>query len=181
MVMNGKIKKQPIFYIGAFAICVSLIIVVAWALNSFLSKNIQINWSMQGSLITEDGQLTETMELSIAGNIQKDPAKRDVLTLDISLPETFLYSFSPSSTFYSMSDEIEAMPYYACSGYTLGKESDTPMLCYFALDVEKQWMVFLWPEDCEQFLVAAADPGVDPRQIIAHFQTFLDIHNANDI
>lgn len=179
MAMYGKNKKQPIFYIKAFAICASLIVVVAWALISFLSKNILINWSMQGSLITEDGQLKETMGLSIAGNIQKDPAKRDVLTLDISLPETFLYNFSPSNNFYSMSDEIESMPYYACSGYTLGKESDTPVLCFFALDIEKQWIVFLWPEDCEQFLVASADPGVDPRQIISHFQTFLDIHKAN--
>ena len=121
----------------------------------------------------------DTTKLTITGNIQKDPERRDVLTLDISLPETFPYSFSANNSFYSMSDRIATMPYYACSGYTLKKGSDTPALCYFALDVEKQWMVFLFPEECEQFLVASVDPGIDPIQIISHFQTFLDIHKSN--
>ncbi len=173
-------KKQPIFYIIASAICVALIGVASWALISSLSKNTQINWSMLGSFVTEDGQLKETMELSITGSIQKDPAKRDILTLSISLPETFPYSFSASNSFYSMSDEIDSIPYYACSGYSLGKESSAPELCFFALDEEKQWAVFLWPDDPGQILVASAAPGVDPRQIISHFQTFLDIHKTNE-
>ena len=173
-------KKRPVFYIIASVICVALIGAASWALISSLSRNTRINWSMQGSFVTEDGQLKETMELSITGNIQTEPEKRDILTLSISFPETFPYSFSASHSFYNMSDEIDSMPYYACSGYTLGKGSDTPALCYFALDEKKQWAIFLWSEDPGQILVASADPGVDPRQIISHFQTFLDLQKTNE-
>lgn len=173
-------KKRPVFYIIASVICVALIGAASWALISSLSRNTRINWSMQGSFVTEDGQLKETMELSITGNIQKDPEKRDILTLRISLPETFSYSFPASSDFYSMSDGIDSMPYYACSGYTLGKKSSDPALCFFALDEEKQWAVFLWPDDPGRILAASADPGADPRQIISHFQTFLDIHKTSE-
>jgi hypothetical protein len=176
----SQYKKHPIFYIIASAICVALIGVALWALISFLSKNTHINWSMQGSYVTEDGQLKETMDLSITGNIQKDPAKRDILTLSISLPETFPYTFTASNNFYSMSDEIDSMPYYACSGYSFKKKASAPELCFFALDEEKQWAVFLWPDDPGQILVASADSGVDPKQIISHFQTFLDIHKPNE-
>lgn len=134
---------------------------------------------MNGTLVTADGQVQDTLEVAIVGKIHKDPEERDILTLDITLPDDFPYSFKGRDIpkFYSASDGIAEFPYYVCSGFTYNKSKNTSILCNFALDEDKGWAIFLWPDNPEQYLVCSTATDVNAEEIIAHFQAYLDLHS----
>lgn len=171
--------KKALIGIGIGIICLALVVLAVWLFSGPLSGNTKVNWQMNGTLVTSDGTVIETMELSIVGKIHKDPNKRDILTLDITLPDDFPYSFKGRDIpeFYSSSDEIDEFPYYVCSGYTYDKSENAPVLCSFALDEERGWAIFCWPNQPEQYLVCSTTADVNADEIITHFQAFLDSVN----
>lgn len=169
--------KKALIGIGIGIMFLTLVALAVWLFTGPLSGNTKVNWQMNGTLVTADGTLEETMELSIVGKIHKDPDERDILTLDITLPDDFPYSFKGRDIprFYSSSDEIDEFPYYVCSGFCYGKAQNEPVLCTFAFDEEKGWAIFWWLDNPGQYLIASRDTDADPAAILAHFQGFIDL------
>ena len=66
------------------------------------------------------------------------------------------------------------MPYYTSSGYTIGKYTGSPELFQFAYDREKNWAVFVWEDQPEQYLVISNTRKFDSNEILEHFKVFLD-------
>lgn len=170
---NKDATKKAMIGTAIGILCVALIGIAVWIFTGPLSGNTKVNWQMNGTLVTADGTVKETMELSIVGKIHKDPTEPDILTLDITLPDDFPYSFKGRGEYYSIGEKIDEFCYYVCNTYTYSNLENTPALSAFAIDEEKGWALFLWPDCPGQYLVASTD-GTDPQVILSHFQAFID-------
>ena len=162
-------------------LCLAIVVMAVWLFTGPFSHNTKVNWKMNGFLITDDCAVKENIELSIVGKINKYSDQPDMLTLDITLPSDFPYSFKTSDTpnFISMSDKIVEFPYYVCSGYAYNRLTNSPTPCIFALDDSKGWAIFLWLDHPEQYLVCSTDADVNAVEVMARFQAFLDSRNPN--
>ena len=166
---NPTVRKRLIATVIS-VLCVLLTATTAWSYVELTTS--EIDWSMQGYLITADGEILETTELSITGSIRKYPHKPDELSLEILYDPNFYYVDESMYTYQSMSDEMEYMPYYFfCQIYT-NKRNESGVVIY-ALDDEKGFFIAHFMDQPGQFLVAATS-DVEPQEILAHFQEYVN-------
>lgn len=135
----------------------------------------QIDWDMQGTLVTTDGQVLETLAFSLSGKIEKDPQERDTLRLNITLPEDFDYMISEEPTvFYSAAEAVESVPYYICGEtYCLNRDSSAMTLVELALSEQQEFVILYFQETPGTFLVASTNKAVTPQQILGYFDFFV--------
>ena len=130
---------------------------------------------MCGRLVSDDGNVERSFEMSLIEHIEKKPDARDTMTIEMNLPVDFPYIFAENETYYNGSGEIEAMPYFTGSGMALGKISNEPESFTFAFSEEKRWAVFVWESAPKQYFIVTPEPNVSITEVIDYFKIFLNI------
>lgn len=155
-------------------VCIAIISIILLFISPF-QQNVNVDWTMNGTMITADGRIGETMVFTVAGTIRNNSDDNDKLVLNFALPNTFRYVYNTSS-----SDDISTMrqyanlPYYISLGYDYDKVTNSPVFRRYALNLEDEFMIMVWDRD-NYYMVASRDPNVDPRTILYSFQSFLDL------
>lgn len=170
---NPAVRKRLIAT-AISVLCVFFTATAAWSYVELTTS--EIDWSMEGYLLTADGEILETTELSITGSIRKYPHKPDELSLEILYDPNFYYVDESMYTYQSMSDEMEHMPYYLfCQIYT-NKRNEMGVVIY-ALDDEKGYFIAYYRDQPEQFLVASTS-NASSQEILNYFHAFIeDVYN----
>ena len=146
----------------------------------FLRDSIQIDWTMHGTWITEDGETGQKEDFSINGAISERNPSMDVLAIDISFPSTFRYSYQDQqSPFYSGSRQNFELPYYVCQCYSWDYNRADFVFSYFALSAQQEYAIFYWENYPTRFLVASKDPNADPAEILTYFEDFIVKYNLS--
>lgn len=174
MYRSSTNRKRTIWTLGA-VICAALLGMALWLFNDPLSRDAQLNWDIQGTWITADGQVLETLAFSLSGEIEKHSKERDILRLNIRLPEDFDYVIPEEPTiFYSNAEVVESVSYYICGGaYCLERTSGDMTLVELALSEKQEFMILYFSETPGTFLVASTNHNVKPEEILAYFDFFV--------
>ncbi len=169
--MNRSTKKWLLR--GVCILAAALLLgAIIWAADGF-PRTVRVNWTMQGALTDPQGQVQQTLSLTVQGKIKDYPSKSDVLELDIILPESFHFSFSGAESGISSGYRPENADYYLCSGFAYDKAENAPIFCQFGIDASQEALIIDWDDSQDLYLVAATDPEYSPDSLLAHFQVFL--------
>lgn len=175
--------------------CTILFIVIAsfllagvaiWIFTSryLANKNTSnIDWTMQGYLVTADGQVQEELEISLTGKIRdydSEDEANDELQLAFHFPDSFRYSNHDSAQKYLSDNTIQNFyHYHLCHGFGYDKRKKESVPLSFALDSEKEYLIMQWSDDSGLYLVAAVDQ-TQPTQLLGHFKDFLKTYGNQD-
>ena len=163
-------------------LCFVFSVTVLFSCAGCNTKETQIDWSLQGTSVTEDGILRDTIEFSITGNVPTDAAPDGSLQyseLCINWPETFTYANPEEQTFAGnayISENAEAPVVFVMNGTAHNCVTTLPVGMTLFLCPEKEYIIFQWSDSRDRYMVASTSTDVDPKEIMAHFQTFLDMH-----
>ena len=127
-----------------------------------------------GRWVSPDGTLIENVDLKFHVSYSYIGETFNGISLNFTLPQDFPYKFTEGKFYQNSSEGIESMPYYTSNGYTIGKYTGGPELFQFAYDKEKNWAVFVWEDQPEQYLVISNTRKFDSNEILEHFKVFLD-------
>lgn len=157
--------------VKAGIVCIALIVLALLLLND--TQN--VNWQMQGCLVTSDGTVSKTLPVSVTGKISSNRNGDTDLKLSFGLPEDFQFSILQEE-FVCYSNTVELLSYYAFSGYGDNKDTEQYMdsSAQIALDADQECIVIAWSDAPGQYLVASTNPNTDPQQVLDHFQLFLN-------
>ncbi len=164
--------------VSKIALCCILIAVMVFMLCGCSAK--KIDWKLQGAWVTGDGEVMESMELSISGKITMDESGVDTLDLDIRLPDSFRYSFNDIPTLTSHSRKYFSLPYCVVQSYTYDKVANDPVFSCFAISLEKEYAIFNWEDGSDLYLIAAKEPISDPQTILTYFKGFIEEYKIDD-
>ena len=164
--------------VSKIALCCILIAVMVLMLCGCSAK--KIGWKMQGAWVTADGEVMESMELSISGKIHMDESGVDTLDLNIHLPDNFRYSFDDIPTLTSHSRKYFSLPYCVVQSYTYDKVANDLVFSCFALCPEKEYAIFDWNDSNDYFLIASKEPLNDPQTILTYFKSFIEEYKIDD-
>ena len=145
-----------------------------YAANSF---PMTIDWSMTAYQVADDGTVQESFPITIQGDLtEKDGSVYESLVID--LPKSFRYSFGNSNPEGNPALKFPmAKPGDICfSNLVYDSVKNRSASCYYALNTEKGYFVAYWRESVGYTLVAAVDSGVQPAEILSHYEDFLKAH-----
>ena len=140
----------------------------------------EISYDLYGTWITADGELQESVDFHISGQVDMDASGEDTMTLDISFPDTFTYSYLAKKEFASQSRKYFGLSYCVSTGFSWRRGSDIPVISYLALCPEKEYVLFYWDERPGRYLVASTDPDTAPEQIISYFEVVFEKYITGD-
>ena len=148
----------------------------AWVYTShYLASN--INWTMQGYLVTADGQVQEELEFSAKGTIldyEGEGERFDRIKLAFRFPDSFRYASDESAVEYLSDDTVrDFYSYFVSSGFSYDKSDNKSVALAFALDADKEYLIMQWDDDSDLYLVAAVDQ-TQPTQLLEHFKMFVE-------
>ncbi len=171
---NKAAVKQALISAAIVIVCVALIGTAVWVFTGPLTGNTRVDWTMQAYLVSADGNVVETTEISIAGRIKDRTDKRDSLWLGFTMPDSFQYPLSAKGETENYNlDKDGHLPYYVCHEYFFNQHTASFFSAYYAIDTQKEYFIAYWDDGSGQCLVASTGE-VDPQVILAHFQTFID-------
>ena len=147
----------------------------AWAYTSYyLARN--ISWTMQGYLVTAEGQIQEELEFSVEGTIldyEGEGERFDRIKLKFCFPESLRYASDELAVEYLSDDTMrDSYNYFVSSGFSYDKSKNESVALAFALDADKEYLIMQW-HDADMYLVAATDQ-TQPAQLLEHFQGFVE-------
>ena len=158
--------------ISKIALCCILITTIVFMLCGCSAK--KIDWKLQGAWVTGDGEVMESMELSISGKIHMDESGVDTLDLDIRLPDSFRYSFNDISKRTSDYRKYISLPYCVAYSFAYNKVDNDSLAAVFAICPEKEYAIFDLNDSNDYFLIAAKEPLNDPQTILTYFNGFIE-------
>ena len=164
--------------ISKIVLCCILIAVMVLMLCGCSAK--KIDWKMQGAWVTADGEVMESMELSISGKMHMDESGVDTLDLTISLPDSFRYSFESNTALTLDYRKHLPLPYCVAHNFTYDKVANDSVFSCFAICPEKEYAIFNWEEGSDLYLIAAKEPISDPQTILTYFKGFIEEYKIDD-
>ena len=150
----------------------------------------QIDWTMYSVWVDEQGNVPEgqqplafSVKCAVYGNGSPNSAAE--LEYSYTFPKDFRYTIEMPSNMLAPAygPKMTGYPYYITSGYQYDFEESGYDYCYWAISLEKEWMIFEWEyldgskKDPGRYLIASRDPNADPKEILAYFQGFLDSYS----
>lgn len=150
------------------------------AAETFSEMHEVIDWSLHGAWITAAGEVQKAVDFRISGQVDMEASGEDSMTLDISFPDTFPYSYTEKTEFVSQSRKYLGLSYCVSSAFSFRRYSGDPVSSHFVLCPEKEYVLFYWEAQPDRFLVASTDPDTNPQEILTYFDAFTEkfIDNA---
>lgn len=139
----------------------------------------EIDSTLHGVWITNDGEVQEMLDFSVAGTLDLTQTGEDTLTLDFLFPDTFPYVYNSTTAYASQSRKYFDLPYCVSCGYSFNNSSSENVFSYFALCPEKEYVIFYWEDDPQRFLVASTNPNTPPHEIMDYFDVFIEKYIDN--
>ena len=141
--------------------------------------SLTIDYTMQAALITADGQVTESLQITVQGSIYGDKDKQPQLELAIVTPDSFRYRYhTPDEGIAtSISGVYDDLPYYVWLVYGYDTKSDKAIFSSCAMSVEKEFLIIDWDDGEDLYLVAAADPTEDFASVLEYFEDYMKLYS----
>lgn len=134
-----------------------------------------VDYTMQAYVVNAEGEVQETLEISVNGYINGEKGKRPELDLSIILPESFRYRYYNLDTQHSWSGVYDDLPYYVWTTFSID-EIGEPLFGSYALCVQKEFLIMDWDDEASLYLVAATDRYTAPKEILDYFEGYLDMY-----
>ena len=147
-----------------------LVVLIALGLYLGFRQTNQIRWNMHASVVDADGRVQQTMELTVKGSAPKDGKMKLEMQFAKDFPHRVI-----SDTFYDEFRNIDSIPYFCGSGFTVVEDADPISEMSFALDMEAGYLLVYFQDIPGYLVVASRDGNATPEQILAHFEDFLQI------
>lgn len=146
--------------------------------NSPQEASTPVDYTMQAYLVNAEGEVQETLEISVNGYIHGEKDKRPKLDLSIILPESFRYRYDKpdqgmSASFSGVYDDLS---YYVWAGYSLDMDTSEAIFGIYAMCVVEEYLIMDWDDDESLYLVAATDRYTAPKEILDYFEGYLDMY-----
>lgn len=140
----------------------------------------KFEWTMYGYLVNSKGEVQETVELSLNGSIQRAENTADSYHIRFVYPQG--YSFEAIGTVPTDNMEDYAQPYritLGC-GQKQGSADAEMLLILVAVDVVEERLIVDWNDGVDTYLVASTDNNASAKELMDHFQYFIDEHDFAD-
>ena len=145
-----------------------------------MALNEDIDWTLHGVWINEKLEVLKTVDFTISGNLDLTATGEDSMTLDISFPDSVPYNYTEKTEFVSHSRKYFGLPYCVSTSYSFRRLSGDPVISYFVLCPEKEYVLFYWKAQPDRYLVASTDPETDPAQIVTYFEASFEKYITSD-
>lgn len=137
-----------------------------------------VDWDLHGFWVNADGEVLEEVDFSYEARIYANGDYERMPRLDeyYSMPDTFPYVLEGrrEGMVPVYGTQLHGQPYYFWGTFTYDKVAEDLEMGYFALSVEKEWMLMFWKAGEEdRILVASRDPEADPKEILSYFEAML--------
>lgn len=143
-----------------------------------LEKEHDISWNVHGTWITDEGELQGTVDFSVEAHVVDiySDTEFDRVNFDCVFPYDFRYYMSPSDPCNYSHTGRNHQSYFGFLCGAIDREVGNGAIvdCFFAFDLEKEYVFIKWGRGNRPTLVASVDPNVDPKEILEHFDGFLD-------
>lgn len=147
--------------------------------TDFPEMHEEISYDLYGAWITAAGEVQKAVDFRISGQVDMEASGEDSMTLDISFPDTFPYSYTEKTEFVSQSRKYLGLPYCVSSAFSFRRYSGDPVSSHFVLCPEKEYVLFYWEAQPDRFLVASTDPDTNPQEILTYFDAFTEKYIDN--
>ncbi len=151
-----------------------------------------IDWEMYAVWVDEHGNVHQgelPIEFSVQCTFYANGKNAGAPALDYTFrfPEDFRYliEMPDTGTSTAWGPNMTGYPYYITSGYQYDFEKVDYTFGYWAVSLEKEWMIFEWEyfdggkKNPGTYLIASRDPNADPQEILTYFQGFLDSYSPS--
>lgn len=151
----------------------------------------QIDWNMYAVWVDQEGNVQrgeEPFMFSLQCAIY-DRGGTSATELDyvFTFPENFRYEIKIPSNGPAPANgpKMTGYPYYVSFGYVYDFQIVDYTFAYWAMSLEKEWMIFEWEyydgseKDPGAYLIAFRDPNANPQEILTYFQGFLDSYSPS--
>lgn len=124
----------------------------------------------------EDSSIEAQFEAEVELTVVENGEDGDTFDLEMTMDrETSLDFDYPDNHFIIQHEEL-GLPYYCVSAAIYHPVTDGYMSCDFAVDLEKEYMIFkISADETLSYIVASSAPDVNPQKIAEHFDLFFDI------
>lgn len=150
--------------------------------NSLWETDLTVDYTMQAAVITADGKVTETFQITVQGNIYGAKDKHSKMELSILMPNSFRYRYvvPKEGAFTSISGINDELPYYVWMGYGYDTVTNRPVMGSYAMSVEKEILIMDWDDGQDLYLAATTDPNADFAAILDYFEDYLGLYSFSD-
>lgn len=128
-----------------------------------------LNWQLHGTVIS-GGEIKDTLEFSIRGDLSSATADAGAQELTIALPDSFRYNFDDSAVFQRWDPAKFGEHFLVYGGYSYNNDQNRSVFSYVGISIDKEFVIFYWEDNENQYLVASTDPNADPMEIYDHFR-----------
>lgn len=142
---------------------------------------LSVDWKMTASVIQPDGTVVETYPMTANGTIEEE-APFIYPKLDIKLEGDFRFVFKIAEPDGDISTNgLAQWPGdYTTNGSCYDKTVNKPAPVAWAVNTQKEYFIAWFGEEYGMYVVAATDPAVQPDEILAHFELFVERYKPTD-
>ncbi len=136
----------------------------------------EIHLSLDGAVIDQEGNILESVTVSIDGTRTNYADQYDELSLDLNISDNYRYQILTTIQAPSVSSDSRylLLEYDVCFGY--GYDTKDNELAFFSLGLgtEPAYMILQFECESDQYLVAWGYPVTTPIDVLKYFQDYLD-------
>lgn len=135
--------------------------------------------TMYCTVITPDeNQIERQFEAELDVVVIEHPKGNHSFDMRLDIVDEFWYDFTHSENKFLLQHEELDLPYYCAKASIYSPGLDGYGGYDFAVDFEKRYMIYKESTNITPYyVVASADPDVDPMQIAEHFSRFFQIYD----
>lgn len=158
-------------------LAVILLLVMLAAITGCAPEKVDIDWTMHGMWIREDGQVENTFEFHMVGKsvVYPNDPESDLLKLYIQWPEGYRFNTEQANE-HTLGFTIEREDSYFLTGMLLSDDLHASQIVpgSFALAPEKGYFLMYWevPDGSYEipgYMIASTDPNTSREDIEAFF------------
>jgi len=164
--------RRKRFVVLAAIICCGLMIIALISFNRDQTRT----WDMEAYWISKDGTCGEVVPFTVKVSFRESEEDEvDKIAIQYQFPEGDNY-LSPSDSEDSLADALEYKQdeIYGRYGFSYGISQNAPVSHWYAVDLEKEYIVFQWGDNTDSYLFASTNPETEPTDILTHFVTYID-------
>ncbi len=181
--VRRRLRRRIIAAILITALC---LLAVGGAVSYYvnLPQKTPVNYSMQAYEVDAEGEIKDATSLEILGEILQYRDGKVCLAADFKIPDTFRYDLwvSQDHPTYRINHRCpKDSNIFVSSISACDRElPNTYVDFWFALDPDNECIIMHWrngPTFPDSYLVASTNPNVIPKEILDHFDWFVDMVN----
>ena len=138
-----------------------------------------IEWQMKSVWIGSDGQVGDSLDISVIGEIRDYADSADDVNLDFVFPANFRYRFGTDETEATSNADLQHdLDYFVVPTYGYDSEINAPEFCIYALSTEKEYLIIKWSNQ-DKYLVASTHLDTTPLEIFQYFHRFVEVYTSD--